>query len=428
MVPQHVMRHLWLSLLGFLACLQPLGATELDPLDFTAPPHRYHERIPNDPFTRLKGRLESGEVPLDRSSELGFLRSLLRVLGIPESSQLLVFSTTSLQLGLISPSNPRALYFNEDTYVGWVPGGRIEIVSIDPELGAIFYIFDIPRDSAPIRAERSGRCMNCHAGEDAGFVPGLVVKSVLPGPSGGSLDSFRLVPAGHAVPFETRFGGWHLTGANGFSNHWGNLTGRLQEGTLVRIPNPLGDRFRLDRYPVPTSDFVAHCVHEHQIGYFNRAIAAGYRVRTYLQTDGSLLKPAHQREVDANAEELVRYLLLADEAPFPSAAIRNDTSSGYRRDFAQQHRVASGAASLKDLDLTTHLFRHHCSYLIHSAQFQSLPALLRDAVIERIRGALRETDPDSKMAPIDDEERRFLRTFLSHTVPGFKPEGANPRP
>ena len=65
--------------------------------------------------------------------------------------------------------------------------------------------------------------MNCHAGEDTGFIPGLVVKSMLPGPGGGSLDSFRQVPAGHGVPFETRFGGWHLTGAAGFSNHWGNL-------------------------------------------------------------------------------------------------------------------------------------------------------------------------------------------------------------
>ena len=422
------MRHFWLSLLGILACLQPLAASEPDPLDFTSAPHRYHERTPSDPFTRRKGRLESGETPLDRSSELAFVRSLLRTLEIPESSQLLVFSTTSLQLGLISPSNPRALYFNEDTYVGWVPGGRIEVVSIDPELGGIFYIFDIPRDAAPIRTERSGRCMNCHAGEDAGFVPGLVVKSVLPGPGGGSLDSFRQVPAGHSVPFETRFGGWHLTGADGFTNHWGNLTGHLQEGTLIRIPNPLGERFRLDRYPVPTSDFVAHCVHEHQIGYFNRAIAAGYRVRTYLQTDGPALKPAHQREVDADAEALARYLLFADEAPFPGASIRNDTPSGFRDEFPQQHRVDFGGASLKEFDLTTHIFRHRCSYLIHSAQFQSLPVLLRDAVLERIRGALQETNPDMKIARVEAGERRFLRTFLSNTVRGFKTDGGKPLP
>ena len=113
---------------------------------------------------------------------------------------MLVFSTTSLQLSLISPANPRALYFNEDLYLGYVPGGRIEIVSLDPELGGIFYIFDIPKESSSLRIERSERCMNCHAAADTGFVPGLVIKSVVPGPAGGSLTAYRLEQIGHAVP------------------------------------------------------------------------------------------------------------------------------------------------------------------------------------------------------------------------------------
>ena len=37
--------NIWVGMLGFLASLSPLMATEPDPLDFTAPPHRYHERI-----------------------------------------------------------------------------------------------------------------------------------------------------------------------------------------------------------------------------------------------------------------------------------------------------------------------------------------------------------------------------------------------
>lgn len=131
--------------------------------------------------------MESGELKLDRSGEKAFLLSLLRQLEVPVSSQMLVFSTTSLQLRFISPENPRALYFNEDIYVGYIPGGRLEIVSIDPELGGIFYIFDIPRGDAPAKVERSQRCMNCHAGEDTGFVPGLVVKSVAPGLTGAAL-------------------------------------------------------------------------------------------------------------------------------------------------------------------------------------------------------------------------------------------------
>src|SRR5688572_8640746 len=174
---------------------------------------------------------------LDRSSEKAFLNSFLKILNVPASSQLLVFSTTSLQLRFISPSNPRAIYFNEDIYVGYIPGGRIEVVALDPELGAIFYIFDIPGGQAPIRYERSNRCMNCHATDDTGYVPGLVIKSVVPASNGASLDSFRRLQSGHGVPFADRFGGWHVTGKHGITNHWGNVIGRYVNGEIVRAPN-----------------------------------------------------------------------------------------------------------------------------------------------------------------------------------------------
>jgi hypothetical protein len=168
------------------------------------PPHNYRKRTPQDRFTKLKGDLESGRIGLDQSGEKAFVLSLLKALDIPATSQMLVFSTTSLQLSLISPSNPRALYFSEDIYLGYVPRGRIEIVSLDPELGGIFYIFDIPRDARPLRIERSERCMNCHAGEETHYVPGLLIKSVVPGPSGGSLTAFRLEQMGHGIPFDQR--------------------------------------------------------------------------------------------------------------------------------------------------------------------------------------------------------------------------------
>jgi len=102
------------------------------------------------------------------------LGSLLNVLKIPVSSQVLVYSATSLQLSYISVKYPRAIYFNDDVYVGHVRGGRIEVISVDPELGAIFSIFDIPLGPGqPTVVERSGRCMNCHANTATGEVPGL---------------------------------------------------------------------------------------------------------------------------------------------------------------------------------------------------------------------------------------------------------------
>src|SRR5687768_7780247 len=178
----------WLiTVIVLMGAASALAQPALQDIDIEQPPHNYRQRIPGDRFTRLKAALESGEIALDRSSEKAFLVSLLKALEVPVSSQMLVFSTTSLQLNLISPSNPRALYFNEDVYVGYVPRGRIEIVSVDPELGGIFYIADIPNETRSFRAERSERCMNCHVSDDTRYIPGLVIRSVIPGPGGGSL-------------------------------------------------------------------------------------------------------------------------------------------------------------------------------------------------------------------------------------------------
>ncbi|MDP4850051.1 MAG: hypothetical protein NWQ95_06850, partial [Verrucomicrobiales bacterium] len=143
-----------------------LFANEQEDLSFAeleAPEHDYWNRPLNDPFTLLKDDLEQGRLDLDVSNEKAYLESLLKALKIPASTQMVVYSTTSLQLSLISPRTPRAVYFNEDLYLGYVQGGRIEIVSIDPELGGIFYIFDIPRNGNRPVAERSERCMKCHA-------------------------------------------------------------------------------------------------------------------------------------------------------------------------------------------------------------------------------------------------------------------------
>lgn len=218
-----------------------LSHAEVTYRDWEQAPHHYFKRTPADRFSRLKNTLESGETMLDRTSERAFLVSLLQLLEIPESSQMLVFSTTSLQLRLISPSNPRALYFNEEIYLGYIPGGRIEVVSVDPELGGVFHILDVPRGAEALKVERSTRCMNCHAGDNTGHVPGLVIKSVIPGPAGGSLDSFRREQTGHGIPLADRFGGWYVTGADTFTNHWGNLIGDLSPGASSGHPSRPGN-------------------------------------------------------------------------------------------------------------------------------------------------------------------------------------------
>lgn len=395
--------------------LLPWCATVRAESDFEGAPHNYWSRPLTDRFTRFKAELEAGKVKLDTSGELPFLKSMLAALDIPVSSQMLVFSTTSLQLRFISPRNPRALYFNEDVYVGYIPGARIEIISLDPALGGIFYIFDIPRGDALPRVERSERCMNCHAREDTGNVPSLTVKSVVPGPAGGSTVAYRIGLSGHTIPLKDRFGGWYVTGAPGFTDHWGNTAGRFSEGKLERIPVEPGRYYDATRYLAPASDVLPQLLHEHQVGFANRVIDATYRTRTLLALGGGKLSAAHAAELDEKARALVRYILFADEAALPAGGFAGDVA--YRAEFAKGRRTGPGGASLKDLDLKTRLLRYRCSYMIYSEVFGGLPAEMRERVDRALVQALNETKPDKDFAYLPVEEKRAIRAILKATLP-----------
>ncbi len=411
-------------LLRFLPGILSGGMLLADPgaQGINEPPHEEGQRAPRDRFTRMKADLESGRIALDRSSEIGFLTSLLKALEIPRSSQMLVFSTTSLQLRFISPRSPRALYFNEDLYLGYVPGGRIEVISLDPELGGIFYIFDTPRDGRPLAIERSDRCVNCHERDDTGHVPGLVVKSVVPGPTGGSLTAFRQEQTGHGIPFDQRFGGWYVTGTHGIVNHWGNIVGRLSPEGLSKTTIEPGALFRFDRYPVAHSDILPQLLHEHQAGFVNRVLQASYRARALLHAGNGPLTAAHAAELDEHARRLTRYLLFADEVPLPAPGVGGDAE--FKADFLENRRATRSGASLKDFDLRTRLFKHRCSYMIYSTVFQGLPPAMKQRVYGRLGEALgvvaaREREYAYLPAAEKNAIRAILRETLSDVPPGW---------
>lgn len=405
---------------GFVAAGLVRISAETEISDIDAPPHSYRQRPPKDAFTRIQDDVVSGKILLDRSSELQFVASLLRALGIPASSQMLVFSTTSLQLSLISPQNPRAVYFNEDTYLGYIPGGRIEIVSMDPDLGGIFYIFDIPKGDRPLSFERSGRCMNCHAREDTSQVPGLVVKSVIPGPGGGSLIAYRLGESGHGIPLDQRFGGWHVTGAEDFTNHFGNLTGRLADGNLTRIPNPPGVRFSYARYPAATSDLLPQLLLEHQSGFVNRVLVATYLARQFLQGNSGQLTSVQHAELDSQARGIVKYLLFADEAALPAGGVRGDPT--FKKDFMSSSLSDEKGQSLKDFELQTRLFRHRCSYMIYSTVFKGLPGVMKERVYRLMKEALKPVSTTTEFAYLPVSERLAIRSILKATLSDLPPD------
>lgn len=377
-------------------------------------PHDYWSKPLNDRFTRLKTEVEAGRVVLDGAGgDKAFLTSVLRALEVPVTSQMLVFSTTSLQLRFITPANPRALYFNEDTYIGYIPGAKLEVVSIDPALGGVFYILDIPRGAEPFRAERSNRCANCHVAEDSGHVPGLVVKSVLPGVRGGSLETFRKAQTGHAVPLKERFGGWYVTGVERLGPHLGNVFGQyVAGGELQKVPLEPGTRFDFARYPVATTDVLPQLLHEHQVGFVNRAVAATYRTRELVAagkaTDTVLT------ELDGMARAFTRYLLFADEVPLVRGAVVGDAA--YRNDFLRTRRADARGASLKDFDLQTRLFRYRCSYMIYSAAFTGLPPEMKQRVYRRVWQALNVARPDPEYAYLPTAEKQSIQAILRATL------------
>ncbi|PAW91526.1 MAG: hypothetical protein B9S33_00630 [Pedosphaera sp. Tous-C6FEB] len=405
------------ALLLFCLHAAALAGRAGDYQDFDQPPHDYWKRAPQDRFSRWMNDVKAGRVQLDYSGEKAFIASVLKSLDIPASSQMLSFSTTSLQLSLISPRTPRALYFNEDVYVGYVVGGKVEVVAVDPELGGIFYIFDIPRNGQPPRPERATRCMNCHAREDTGYVPGLVVKSVIPGPTGGSLESFRQALSGHGVPLNQRFGGWYLTGAGGLTNHLANFYGRSTPQGIVRNPIPPGTMFSYDRYLVAHSDLLPQLLHEHQIGFVNRAIEATYRTRTYLDAGQGKLSPEHAKILDEQAKGLTRYLLFADEVPLPVGGVAGDEE--FKTDFLSQRHIGPGGAALKDFELRTRLFQNRCSYMIYSAAFRGLPAEMKQRVFARLAQALDSGKPNPEFAYLPAAEKQKLRGILRETVVGL---------
>jgi hypothetical protein len=377
------------------------------------PLHGYFTQEPNDRFSRLMQEVAAGSKTLDTSSELPFLRSLLAALEVPESSQMLVYSVTSLQKALISPRRPRALYFSDDTYVGFVPDGRVEVISADPRLGNNFYIFNRIGGGGVPRFVRSDECVNCHSTAQMGYIPGLVVQSVVPGITGGGERAFRREQSGHGVPLELRFGGWHVTGAGPeFPNRWGNLIIQYRNGTAEEIPNPPGRFCDLARYPRPTSDVLPQLLHEHQVGFVDRVLQATYAA-TELREEGSA-KAAALAEL---ARPVTRYLLFADEAAFPRGSVPGDPD--FRRDFAQGSRRAGTGASLRDFDLSTRLFRYRCSYMIYSPAFASMPPDLKAAVLGQMRASLAPGPAAPEYAYLPEAEKRAIGRILGETLPGY---------
>lgn len=410
------MPRLCLLLLPCLITLRAWGADTSAALDFKAEPHNYFQRTSKDRFAQLLERLNRKDTKLDVSGDKPLLQSLLTALKVPVHSQMLVFSATSLQDDKIHPTNPRALYFNDDTYVGFVPGARLEVISIDPEIGAVFYIFDKLRPGSLPLIQRSDKCMNCHAGNATHRVPGLVAESVMPAANGASLESYRHEEFGHQIPLEHRFGGWHLTGGHHLENPHANQFGQMNAGKLTTRRIMPGELYDMGAHLLPTSDILPQLVHEHQLGFTNRAIELQYVVRSMLHQTKGRPSTKDNAVLEDLIHQFTRYILFADEAALPAQGIEGDPE--FIREFTRAGQ--STGASLRDFDLKKHLFKNRCSYMLESSVWEGLPAFVKQRVYARIWAAL--TEQGKEFAYLGSAEKQNIRLILKDTrrdLPSF---------
>ncbi len=108
------------------------------------PAIQYDTRPLHDPIAKLNARIRDGagaarvrkafQAICDRCSKRSTFRSNRRWWCSPRPA---------CRRRIISPSNPRALYFNDSVAVGWVRGEPfVEVAAEDPEQGVVFYTLD----------------------------------------------------------------------------------------------------------------------------------------------------------------------------------------------------------------------------------------------------------------------------------------------
>ena len=250
--------------------------------DFEREPINYNKAPVQTAIEQLQERLDRGIDKLEFDEQHGYLKSVLDRLQIPASSQVLVHSKTSFQLRRISPRRPRALYFSDQAYVGWVQGGDVlELMANDPQQGAVFYTLEQTESESPKFLRDRGQCTICHASSRTQGVPGGLVRSMYVNAGGQPQYGAGTYTTDHQSPFEERWGGWYVTGTHGKMRHMGNVVSRnpgdpeaidREDGANV---TDLSDRLNVSPYLTGHSDVVALMVLEHQTQMQNYLTLAG---------------------------------------------------------------------------------------------------------------------------------------------------------
>lgn len=384
----------------------------------------------NDQITRLNSQLERGEVELKWEPKNGYLRSVLDALGVPISSQLLVFSKTSLQMLHISPASPRALYFNDNVYVGQVRNSKsLELIAFDATQGAVFYVLGEEKVEKPSFERAQLDCVQCHIAQATRGVPGVVVRSVVTTAKGLPKGGAPIYTMGHETPLADRWGGWYVTGSPSPQAHLGNIdTAGAPQTFGKNLPNLKGT-IEISQFLGEHSDIVAHLVLAHQTQMHNLVTETNYRYRLGVHADTVKAKkegreftePSEEtrRQYEKAAEATLRYLLFTNEAHIASPI---QGSSPFAAEFAALGPRDRKGRSLRDFDLQKRIFKYPCSYLIYSDAFDAIPGPAREYLLKRLLEVLSGRDQSVDFAGLTAEVRQAILEILVDTKAGLPPE------
>ena len=373
-----------------------------------------------DPVALLQEQIQGRQVKLDyQKNDLGFLPSLLKHLDVNVDSQMLVFSKTSFHADLIGPTKPRAVYFNDDVFVGVAQRGDIELAALDATEGLVFYTLEATPAQEPRFVRRDAVCATCHGLSGSGS---LLTQSIFPDPAGNALFLPGLTPPppDHTTPIEQRWGGWYVTGTHGSQHHMGNAvvpdpyssSDLQQEGT--QNLTTLKTKVDLSRYMAQTSDLIALMTFEHQVRMVN-LIARISRQAREVEKSGNADGTATEA-LKTGIDEMLQYMLFVEEAPLrePLQGV-----SSFASTFASRGPRDSEGRSLRDFDLQTRVFRYPLSYMIYSASFETIPDSVKAQLYKRLYDILTNRDTSGAFARVSTVDRKAIFEILRATKPNL---------
>ena len=276
--------------------------------------------------------------------------------------------------------------------MGWVRGGPfLEIASVDPRQGTIFYALNQFSNAKP-RLTRRDDCLTCHESYDTLGVPGMLLRSVYPASNGYVIRELGSYNSDHRVPFAHRWGGWFVTGKTDALSHLGNAAFKAENEAETMEGNFKG-------YLSPGSDIVALMVFDHQMHMTNLLTRVGWETRLALHE-----KTLTPEKLAGMAKEIVDYMLFSDEARLNSPV---QGTLGFEEKFAAQGPFDKRGRSLRQFDLNRRMIRYPCSYMIYSPAFDALPEEARAAIYQRMWQVLSERT--------SAEDRRAIVEILKDT-------------